>query len=122
MSSYSGLYLYLNAAELGASLHQEMTDVPFLTLCMQIYCFLDLKDFPEDSNIQQTHFQEERLLSPNNTVVDVCLQAEPLSLSTVYSRDLYFASFQATRWEEGIHLQTISILFEQFLAGLLCLI
>lgn len=55
-------------------------------------------------------------------MVDVCLQAGPLSLSTVYSGDLYFASFQAMLWEGGIHLQTISILFEQFLAGLLCLI
>lgn len=45
-----------------------------------------------------------------------------LSLSTVYSRDLYFASFQATLWERRIHLQTISILFEQFLAVLLGLI
>lgn len=45
-----------------------------------------------------------------------------LSLSTVYSRDLYFASFQPTLRERGIHLQTISILFEQFLAVLLGLI
>ena len=47
---------------------------------------------------------------------------QSLSLSTVYSRDLYFASFQAMLWEGGIHLQTISILFEQFLAVLLGLI
>lgn len=45
-----------------------------------------------------------------------------LSISTVYSHDLYFTGFQATLWEREIHLQTISILFEQFLAVLLGLI
>lgn len=78
--------------------------MPYLTLRMVIIQFSDVKGF-EDSDVQQTDFQEQRL--------------ESVSRSTVYSHDLYFASFQAMLWERGIHLQTISILFEQFLAVLL---
>lgn len=65
-SSSSGLYLYLNAAEFVASVHQEMTIQTDLTLQMLNIWFSDVKGFA-DSNFQQTEFQEQQLL------VDVCL-------------------------------------------------
>lgn len=76
--------------------------------------FSDVKGF-EDSSVQQTDIQKQRL-------VDVCLQARIfIPLYSLLSRSI-LCQLPGNAVGKRDPLQTISILFEQFLAVLLGLI